>query len=133
MTNKDTESKNGLIPYIAGIFDLGGCIKIETPNKSQSASLYVWITCKNFKVMDILQSYGAYIGKRQDGQYRAKWRDSRAYGILKSLMPHLVIRKDQAQIGIEFLDEKRRNPQPETDIVYMKRLKLCKQTDGEGG
>lgn len=133
MNVKSTELASSLLPYIAGLFDLGGCVKIETPNKGQSASLYVWVTCKNFKVMETLQTFGAYVGKRQDGQYRAKWRDSRAYGVLKSLMPHLIIRKDQAQIGIEFIEEKRRNPTPETDIVYRLRLKLLKQDDGEGG
>jgi len=133
MHTKSTDLSVSFLPYIAGLFDLGGCIKIETPKKGQSASLYAWVTCKNFKVMETLQTFGAYIGRRQDGQYRAKWRDSRAYGVLKSLMPYLMIRKEQAQIGIEFIEEKRRNLQSDTDVVYRLRLKLLKQDDGEGG
>ena len=132
MHTKSTDLSVSFLPYIAGLFDLGGCIKIETPKKGQSASLYAWVTCKNFKVMETLQTFGAYISRRQDGQYRAKWRDSRAYGVLKSLMPYLMIRKEQAQIGIEFIEEKRRNPQSDTDIVYRLRLKLLKRDDGEG-
>lgn len=131
MVQKSTELANGL-SYIGGLFDLGGCIKIEVPSKGQKASLYVWITSKNFIIMDTLQSVGAYIGKKQDGQYRAKWKDNRAYTLLKSIMPYLKIKKDQAKLGLEFIEERNQNPQSDTDIVYRLRLKLLKREE-EGG
>jgi hypothetical protein len=114
------------IQYIAGLFDIGGCVRIENPGKDQRASLYVWITSKHFELMEVLQAIGAHIGKKQDGQYRAKWRDGRAQLLLRQVLPYLVVRKEQAKLGIEFMDQRKQKPDVNEDQIFRIRLKLLK-------
>jgi hypothetical protein len=116
---KDTD-----MAYIAGLFDVLGCIRIEVPKKSEKASLYTWITSKNFKMMEYLQQIDAMVGKRNDGQFRAKWRDTSAASFLSKILPHLKYKVDQAKVGIEFIDA-RKNDSTIPDDVFIKRLKLC--------
>jgi hypothetical protein len=122
-----------LLAYLSGLFDIGGCIKIETPKKSAEASLFIWVTYKNFRLMELLQKRGAHIGQKSDGAYRAKWRDRAAFVMLKKLMPYLIIRKDQAKIGVEFFDEKQENNTPQTDTIFKLRLRLQKRRDSDEG
>ena len=114
------------IQYIAGLFDIGGCVRVENPGKDQRASLYVWITSKHFELMEVLQAIGAHIGKKQDGQYRAKWRDGRAQLLLRQVLPYLVVRKEQAKLGIEFMDQRKQKPDVNEDQIFRIRLKLLK-------
>lgn len=125
METKGTESAR--LSYLAGIFDAIGCVRIETPKKGERPSLYIWITSKHFELMEMFQRLGAHVGKKLDGQYRAKWRDQRAYNLLKQFLPFLTIRKEQAKCGIEFLENKKQDPQGENDVVFKLRLKLLKR------
>jgi hypothetical protein len=120
-------STNPLIPYLGGIFDIGGCVRIEVPKKGTKASLYVWITSKNFELMEVLQGFGAYVSQKADGQYRAKWRDKRAYDVLRSITPYLHILKEQALCGIEFFEAKQRDPEISEETIFRLRLKLLKK------
>ena len=124
-----TEESNPLLLYVSGLFDGCGCVKIETPKKGERAVLYAWITTKHFSAMEPLQNLGAHVSKRPDGQYRAKWRDQRAYTLLKRMLPHLRMRKEQAKCGMEFLDNKKRDPQEDNDNVYKLRLRLLKREE----
>jgi len=122
-------STNPLILYLSGIFDIGGCVKIEVPKKGAKASLYIWVTSKHFELMEFLQSFGAYVSRKSDGQYRAKWRDKRAYDVLRGMVPHLKVRKDQALCGLEFFEEKQRDPTLNDEVIYRMRLKLLKKDE----
>jgi len=125
MKHKDTE-----IAFLSGLFDIKGTIKIETPKKSKTASLYIWITDKHFSLMEFLQSFGCRIGRKNDGQYRAKWKDRNAHNILKMILPYLVTKKDQAEVGIEFYEGKERNLNiQENEIPLKLRLRLLKRDD----
>ncbi len=128
MRKEDTKT-NSNYAYIAGLFDIGGCIKIETTTKGTKPSLLIWITSKNFKLMEYLQKFGANIGQKTDGQFRAKWRDDYAYRTLNNLMPFLKVRQDQATIGLEFMEYKKRNPEETNFSVYILRLKLTKRSE----
>jgi hypothetical protein len=129
MNKKDTELVNPLIKYIAGLFDALGTVKIETPRNAEKPSLYIWITSGHWELMEVLQKFGAYVGRKTNGRWRAKWRDYRAYRILKSILPHLIIRKDQARVGVEFLENRKQDPTGEDDVIYRLRLKLLKRAD----
>lgn len=131
MKDKDTKANeiNSIISYIGGLFDVGGCVKIETPRKATKPSLYIWITSRHFQLMELLQNFGAYVGQKADGQYRAKWRNGNAYRILKQILPILIVRKEQARCGIEFTDNRKRDPNGENDIIYQLRLKLLKKEE----
>jgi hypothetical protein len=83
--------------------------------------------------MEAMQKFGAHVGRKSDGQYRAKWKDQKAYGILKSVVQHLAIRRDQARLGMEFFESRKgQNPTGENDQFYRLRLKLLKREE-EGG
>jgi hypothetical protein len=127
---QDTKSNKELLAYVGGVFDVGGCVKIEP--KTSGVSLFAWVTHKNFKLIETLQALGAFI-QRHDSQYRARWKDKKAYLFLKSVLPYLRVRKDQATVGIEFWEEKTNTPSEDTNIVYITRLKLLKQDEEKGG
>ena len=129
---RDTESATN---YLAGLFDSKGAIKIETPAKGKSPSLFAWITAKDFKVIEFCnQKFGAKVGQRSDGQFRAKWKDRFAHNILSQIYNSLLTKKDQAQVGIEFFKAKEKNELPDNEyIVYLLRLKLLKKEDVEAG
>ena len=121
MSYKATE-----LAYIASLIDNKGSIRIETPHKAAKSSLYVMVTSPSFKLMEFLQFFGAKIGQpTEDGQYRAKWRDNSAGKLLKAVQPWLRLKGLQAEIGIDFIDE--RNEISESrDATYRLRMKLTK-------
>lgn len=123
MKRKDTD-----LSYLAGLFDIRGCIKIEAPKKTEALSLYIWITSKSFRLMEFLQTFGAKVGQRPDKQYKAKWKDKAAYSILKMIIPYLMVKKDQAEVGIEFFDNKTKGLDPAKSLVpLMLRLRLMRR------
>ncbi len=115
------------LAFLAGLFDIRGCIKIEAPKKSETLSLYTWITSKSFKLMEFLQLFGAKVGQRPDKQYKAKWRDKGAYSMLKLVEPYLMVKKDQAEVGIEFFDAKSKEAGSDTLIPLTLRLRLMRR------
>jgi len=131
MENKGAESASR-VKYLAGVLDSLGCIRIEALRKGEKASLCLWVTSKHFPLMEVMQKFGAHVGRKADGQYRAKWKDQKAYGVLKSVVQHLSIRRDQARLGMEFFEQKRQDPTGENDKFYRLRLKLLKREE-EGG
>ena len=125
MKSKDTD-----LAYVAGLFDALGCMKIETPKAGERASLYVWITDKNFKLMEHLQRFGATVGQRSDMQYRAKWRDNKALFFLRSIFPALRSKVEQAKVAIEFMEQRNTNPESKDyDVTCRIRLKLLKRAE----
>jgi hypothetical protein len=124
MRNKDLN-----LAYISGLFDMGGCVRIETPKTGSRSSLYVWITAKEFKLVEQLQIMaGAIIGPKSDGQWRAKWRDKRALNLLQNILPHLKSQKriEEVNIGIEFMKSRLEKPDDNQDVIFKLRLRLTK-------
>ena len=122
---KDTDSA-----YIAALIDSIGTIKIEPPKKGELSCLYVWITRNEFKLMEYLQRAGAYIIDMGKGQFRAKWKDHKAYRLLRSISRFSQMKRDQIQVGIEFFEAKTSEQKEEKfDMPYRLRLKLLKQTE----
>lgn len=122
---KDTDSA-----YIAALIDSIGTIKIEPPKKGEISCLYVWITRNEFKLMEYLQRAGAYIIDLGEGQFRAKWKDHRAYRLLQSIRKFSQMKREQIQVGLEFFEAKTSEQKEEKfDIHYRLRLKLLKKTE----
>lgn len=132
MESKGSESPRSREQYLAGVLDSLGCVRIESLRKGERATLCVWVTFKHFPLMEVLQKFGAHIGQKTDGQYRAKWKGQKAYNILKRISPHLSFRKDQARLGIEFHEQQERDLEGKNDQFYRMRLKLLKAQE-EGG
>lgn len=116
--------------YISALFDSIGTMKIEPSKKGEISSLYVWITRSDFKLMEYLQRAGAYVIDMGEGQFRAKWKDHKAYRLLQSISRFSQMKREQIKIGIEFFEVKTSEPKEEKfDIPYRLRLKLLKQTE----
>jgi hypothetical protein len=122
-------SLNPLIMYLSGVFDTKGCVRIEVPKKGAKPSLYIWVTSKNFELMEVLQGFGAYVSQKSDGQYRAKWRDKRAYELLKSIAQFLHMKREQAVCGLEFWEAKVKDPDLSEETIFRLRLKLLKKEE----
>jgi hypothetical protein len=123
MNRKDTD-----LSFLAGLFDIRGCIKIEAPKKTEALSLYIWVTSKSFKLMEFLQTFGAKVGQRPDKQYKAKWKDRAAYSVLRMVLPYLIVKKDQAEVGVEFYNDKSKGCNPATHLIpQMLRLRLMRR------
>ena len=131
MNKELTKVQNPRTLYLAGLFDGLGTVKIQTPKKGLRPCLYAWITHPDFKLMETLQYYGAHISPRPDGKYRARWKEKSAYRMLQSIKQHLSLKKEMAQLGIDFYENKENDPSGENDVVYTLRLKLIKATEGE--
>lgn len=123
--------KRSDIAYVAGVFDIHGSIKIIVDKKDLiNSSLYVWITSKDAKLMKFLELFEAVVGPVSGGQFRAKWKDQKAYYLLKNMLPQLIIKKDQAEVGIEFYINKTNNINPAAYVMPLAtRLKLLKRDD----
>lgn len=132
MEKAGTESQRARLQYLAGVLDSIGCVRIESLRKGERATLCLWVTSKHFALMEVMQKFGAHIGQKADGQYRAKWKDQKAYGILKSVKQFLTLRKTQATVGMEFYEQVKQDPTGDNDQFYRMRLKLLKREE-EGG
>ena len=123
--------KKSDIGYLAGVFDIHGSIKIIADKDDlPKSSLYVWITSKDAKLMKFLELFEAVIGPVSGGQFRAKWKDNKACYLLKNMLPQLIIKKEQAEVGMEFYTNKTNNINPATYVMpLVTRLKLLKKDD----
>jgi hypothetical protein len=116
--------------YIAALIDSIGTVKIEPPKKGEISCLYVWITRNDAKLMLFLQRAGAFVIDLGEGQFRAKWRDHKAYRLIKSIMSFSKMKREQLQVGLEFFEAKTSGQNEEQfDIPYRLRLKMLKRTE----
>jgi hypothetical protein len=129
---KGTESPKSRIQYLAGVLDSLGCIRIESLRKGERATLCLWVTSKSFEMMEAMQKFGAHVGRKSDGQYRAKWKDRKAYNILKQVVSYLTVRKGQARVAMEFQEQRASDELGANDQFYRMRLKLLKREEELG-
>jgi hypothetical protein len=104
------------LAWAAGIIDGEGCISIfkcspkSKPGSQRSYTLYVRVGNSSFPMTKKLQRlFGGGIGFRPAGRWKSKlpeykWNVSthKAVSCLKLILPYLVAKKDQAEVGIEF-------------------------------
>jgi len=116
--------------YIAALIDSIGTLKIEPSKKGEISSLHVWITRSDFKLMEYLQRADAYIVDMGEGQFRAKWKDHKAYRLLQSIIRFSQMKREQLKVGLEFFEAKTSEQKEEKfDLHYRLRLKLLRQTE----
>jgi len=126
MKHQDSE-----LSYVAGLFDALGNIKIRVPKDDiKSAFLFVWVTSSNFRMIQFLQHFGATLDRKDVNQFRAKWKDAKAYNFLRSIVSHSKLKRDQIEVGIEFFINKLKNEDPQSYVLPLKiRLRLLKKED----
>jgi len=104
------------IGYIAGLVDGEGCIGIhkhtDNRGKSRLHYLYVVVSNNNPKCLEFLKkNFNGWIIKRRQKEnwnINYKWglRSARARQLLEIIYPHLILKKEQALLGIEFDNNK---------------------------
>ena len=96
------------LAYIAGLFDGEGCVVIRKDRKY--FRLEVRITNTNRKVIDYIHSFFngdviVYDKGRYKTCYNLRFADGKGAKFLKSVLPYLIIKKEQAKLGIEFQEK----------------------------
>lgn len=108
------------IGYIAGFFDGEGCIGIYSyrHGKYRSTGMQVKIANTNPVVLLAIQErFGGKIKTRtpKGGNlplYILSWDSAKALAVLKMLEPHLLVKKDQATLAIEFWENRSQTCRP---------------------
>lgn len=126
------------IAYAAGLLDGEGYVGINTAfdrkaSKTLSYGVRVQITNTNAALMTwLLDHFGGHVA--QDKNRRAGWKDAyrwtvngrNAGQLLSALLPYLVIKREQANVGISLCDLQvrlgRRQPSPE-DLAKKEEMK----------
>ncbi|MHC1636323.1 MAG: sigma factor-like helix-turn-helix DNA-binding protein [Candidatus Methanospirareceae archaeon] len=110
--NKGNKDKNEIFAYLAGIVDGEGSIRLHRRRrKSIGYGLEVVVTNTNRELIDWLYTnFKGYIEKHErEGNHKTtyKWtvRGINAYRLLKKMLPYLIIKKPQAELGIKFWNE----------------------------
>jgi len=116
--------------YLAALIDTVGTIKIEYSKLFQDWIVLVWITHPSFPLIQDCQKLGAYIVQLKNKMYRAKWRNAKAYRLLLDLRHHLKLKRDQADICLEYLMQKEQNPDKNLGPIYQLKLRQLKKQGG---
>lgn len=94
--------------YIAGFFDGEGCVNLSCRNKKNGAivsEITIEISNNDYEVMKFIHKLvGGTIYKRYDLKHPHTLRlyAGNAAKFLTTILPYLVTKKRQAQLGIEF-------------------------------
>lgn len=123
-------SRNELI-YIAGFFDGEGCIHIY---KSRSRGFTLQVSAANTDrqvIQFICDRFGGRIHRLQKkGNRKPCWRVDlvarRANHLLTALLPYLRVKKDQAELALEFQKSMSKYERPLTNdtISYRESLRI---------
>ncbi len=107
------------LAYYAGLFDGEGCItlhptQISSPNQRHTYFLSVHLTSVNEWVVQQLQfDFGGNIityegGGKRNTAYRWVITRNKAGDFLTSVLPYLRLKKQRAEIGLQFHSHKKR-------------------------
>lgn len=97
--------------YMAGFFDGEGCIRINKRIKKEKYtehSVFITIGQKDGAIIDwVVENFGggSYLIKR-DGSYVWTATNKIAFNVLKRITPYLKYKKPQAEIALEFFENK---------------------------
>lgn len=103
--------------YLAGLLDGEGCISItkikgKTQGNGQKSPRYrlrVSITQKNKGFLEFLKTiFGGFVTRKANlsNCHHLMWWDNRAAWILGCTMQHLILKEEQARVGLEFVEYK---------------------------
>lgn len=144
--DKLLKTKKGDLCYIAGLFDGEGCIQIVKNKKRKRNSIedrlcFVLRVSIGNTDLGLLESVKKNIGmgtiifrrKPREGSnfksYSYRVSDSQAFIVLKKLIPFLRSKKEEAILGIEFQETKKKGRYcrryPLTKLIILKREKMC--------
>ena len=101
--------------YLAGLFDGEGYVGINSWHKGESYGLRCEITNSDVQLLEKIQEkYGGNVlvqGYPQGNRrvcYKINWNARKAKNILEIMYPHLIVKKSQTRLALEFtLNDKR--------------------------
>lgn len=108
--------QQALNSYVAGIVDGEGCIRIVKCKENRYGNnlyhyrLAVYVTQKDYRIpLLLLKNYGGsfyvhpnYV-RRGEKLYRWYLYSQKAKHFLEVILPYLVLKKEQAELGLEFI------------------------------
>ena len=118
------------ISYIAGFFDGEGCVRIKKANQGgNSYYIIAHITNTNQKILKKVQDYFGGNTRLQEkgvnkGIYNWCITSSEASDFLKTLLPFLIEKKEQAELAIHFHKRKEEIDAKTKEILYKKMMEL---------
>lgn len=124
------------IAYIAGFFDGEGCVRIKKANQGgNSYYLIAHLTNTNQSILKMVQElFGGAIRKQEAGRNRPVYNwcvsSSEANDFLKTLLPFLMEKKTQAELGINFHESKEKMTPSQKQSIYQKMMSLKKEIIG---
>lgn len=104
------------IRYVAGLFDGEGCISLIKANRKNSSlhsySVRVVIAMTNKPIIKLLHSQFGGIYTERNGNdtstrnsFSLLWSNNKAKPILEQLLPHLILKRSEAEIALNFINE----------------------------
>lgn len=108
--------------YFAGVLDSDGCIsigKMRAGNQRTSNPRYVLTICvvnTSLALMDwLIEKFGGAVKARRQEKahhrvtYNWHYNNGKAAGILELVEPYLIVKKEQARIGLDLISEWKTN------------------------
>lgn len=130
------ETITSKIAYIAGFFDGEGCVRIKHANQGGN-SYYVWVAITNTDkpTLDfVMELFGGQIRKAE--KKTNKWAyhflitSSEAVDMLKTLLPFLRQKKEQAELAVYFHERKAGMSAEMKQRYYKTMMKMKKEVIG---
>ena len=120
------------VAYIAGFFDGEGCIRIKKASQ-KGDSYYIWvaITNSNNEILeDVKELFGGQVRKAErtvnKDIYHYLITASEAVDMLKVLLSFLIEKKEQAELAIEYHNNKGTWSKDRRKSTYLKMRELKK-------
>ena len=105
------------IRYMAGLFDGEGCICLVKQRRTNSdLPIYsircVLAMCHKPIIHAIRAQFGGLYSERKGNEkwrnsFSLQWTNNRAKPFLQELMPHLILKREEAEIALDFLENLR--------------------------
>lgn len=132
------------LAYIAGLFDGEGCVLVSHPKTARS-SIVIQITNSNRDAIEyvarLLEGSSVYNQKRYGRKeiWRLQLSGKLAIDALELLLPYLIVKKDVAEMAIDFYDAclvqgRRHKAVSEAEMVLRESYtSKIKSLNGRGG
>lgn len=125
------------IIFLSGVVDSEGCILIKTANNCYNLVLEVTMAHKPMveKFLHIL-GFGSFnsVKRKQITNQKQAWRYSAsgegAKKIIELILPYMIVKKEEAEMALEFLEFKRQNPKDKSKhYEYYRGLQALKKIE----
>lgn len=111
----DGNDRRTRIVYAAGFFDGEGWVSIKT-HKVYQPNLMIGVGQLVREPLDLLLGlWGGSINQGKDGMFRWQIGADRSANALREMLPYLMVKRTQAEIGIRFNDQRDRSPRKWAD------------------